>query len=248
MSPAELKGKTILITGATRRIGKNITLAMARSKANVIIHYHQSEKQALKLVQQAKQSGVKAWAVKGDLASPDGITEWFTGIRQKTGRIDILINNASIFFPSSLNKLEKNLGTFLDINSLSPLVLARNFAGQTENGCIVNLLDNRIKGYDLTHAAYQLSKNILYSLTRMMAIQMAPGIRVNGIAPGLILPPAGKGHSFLKKMALRNLLKRSGKAEDITKAVEFLITSPFITGEVIVIDGGETLKQLEFMR
>ena len=123
-------------------------------------------------------------------------------------------------------------------------MLTRAFAAQSERGHVINLLDSRVSGFDHTHTAYIFSKHVLSAITRMAALELAPGIAVNGIAPGLILPPAGKDEEYVDRLAQTVPLKRRGSPEDIASAAVFLATSAFITGQTIYVDGGRHLKQL----
>ncbi|MBM3240840.1 SDR family oxidoreductase, partial [Candidatus Poribacteria bacterium] len=159
------------------------------------------------------------------------------------GQIRILINSASIFTPSRLIDFTwEALADNVQVNAIAPLLLARAFAAQRCEGTIVNFLDTRFTEYDKEHAAYHLSKRMLFTLTRMMALEFAPAIRVNAIAPGLILPPPGKDMAYLESLAPTNPLQCIGSPKGITDAVLFLLRSEFITGQVIFVDGGYHLK------
>jgi pteridine reductase len=128
------------------------------------------------------------------------------------------------------------------INAWAPFVLSRAFARQGLEGRIVNLLDTRVAGYDFSHVGYILSKHMLAVLTRMTALEYAPLVTVNAIAPGLILPPPAKDTTYLEALAGSVPLQRHGGAEDIARAMLFLIESPFITGQTVFVDGGAHLK------
>ncbi len=187
--------------------------------------------------------GVETWKFKSDFSNIDNVDSFFEKIQSSIGTVDFLINNASIFSPSKLSTLSiQELNHTLAINSIAPFRLSQHMAKQKQEGSIINILDSRTKRYDMNHAAYQLSKNMLYHMTEMMAVELAPQIRVNGIAPGIILPPDGKDESYTKKLSHRNLFNRSGNLSDITDAVLFLLSNTFITGEILFIDGGENLK------
>ena len=238
-----LKGKTALVTGGSRRIGRAICLALAKSGINCIIHYHRSEENVLQTVDELRACNVDAWTVQVDFSDISQVPGFFDSIPGFSGTVDFLINNASVF-PV---KDEKSLSTedqyaMMTINAFSPYLLAQEFAGQTDEGAVVNLLDARIAKKDLKRLVYQASKTMLYQGTFELAKQLAPQIRVNGIAPGLILPPDGKDNSYMERFVSRNLLGKTGSTEDIAQAVLFLLSSPFITGEVLFVDGGEHLK------
>jgi hypothetical protein len=192
-------------------------------------------------------SGVKTWKFHSDFSNIDNVDKLFDKIQSTIGAVDILINNASVFTSSKLTSVSiQELYQTLTINSIAPFRLSQHMSNQKKEGCIINILDSRIRQYDMNHGAYQLSKNMLYHMTEMMALEFAPNLRVNGIAPGLILPPKEKYEVYLKQQYNRNLFNRSGKLSDITDAVIFLLTNTFITGEVMFIDGGQNLKGLSY--
>jgi NAD(P)-dependent dehydrogenase (short-subunit alcohol dehydrogenase family) len=190
-----------------------------------------------------KVPGVETWKFQSDFSNIDNVDNLFEKILSTIGTVDFLINNASVFSSSKLTTLSiQELNHTLTINSIAPFRLSQHMAKQKKEASIINILDSRIKRYDMDRAAYQLSKNMLYHMTEMMAVEFAPHIRVNGIAPDLIVPPEGKDESYIQKRSHRNLFNRSGKLSDITDAVLFLLTNTFITGEVLFIDGGQNLK------
>ena len=129
----------------------------------------------------------------------------------------------------------------MQVNAWAPFVLSREFAKQVGRGKIVNLLDSRLNSYDWSHVAYFLSKHVFSVLTKMTALQFAPEITVNVVAPGLILPPLGKDQSYLDPLVGKVPLKRHGSPRDIAEAVIYLLGSDFVTGQVIHVDGGQHL-------
>jgi NAD(P)-dependent dehydrogenase (short-subunit alcohol dehydrogenase family) len=154
------------------------------------------------------------------------------------------VNNASIFHSNTLKNVDfESLMLHMRINAWAPFVLSRDFARLVGRGKIVNLLDSRISGYDWTHVAYILSKHVFSVLTKMTALQFAPDVTVNGISPGLILPPSGKNQSYMDRLAQTFPLKRHGDPGDIAEATVYLLKSDFLTGEVINVDGGRHLME-----
>ena len=208
------------------------------------MHYCSStDKDADEALTDIKVAGVETWKFQSDFSNIDNVDSLFEKIESSIGTVDFLINNASVFTPSKLTTLSvRELNHTLSINSIAPFRLSQHMAKQKAEGSIINILDSRVKRYDMNYAAYQLSKNMLYHMTEMMAVEFAPHIRVNGIAPGIILPPEGKDESHVHKLSQRNLFNRSGKLSDITDTVLFLLSNTFITGEVLYIDGGQNLK------
>jgi hypothetical protein len=239
----DLSGKNALITGAARRIGRVTALALAREGVSVVLHYSRSGDEVNRLAAEAEVLGVRAWTVQGNMADPASAPEVFDAASRCSGSIDYLVNNASVFPEGTLDSMTREeLFANLDVNTIAPLLLSRAMRAQGQSGAIVNLLDCMIADYDRKHVAYHLSKRALYSLTRMMAVEFAPLLRVNGVAPGLILPPPGKDSSYLESLAHTNPLNRHGDAEDVAAAVLFLLKSDFITGQVIFVDGGRNLR------
>jgi pteridine reductase len=239
-----LEGKNALVTGAAKRVGRAISLALAREGANVAVHYSSSKKDASGLVAEIKGLEVRAVALRADLSNPVELESLVERAREALGKIEILVNNASIFPSDTLETVElASLQRNLEINAWAPLALTRAFAAQTEHGHVVNLLDSRVTGFDRTHVAYILSKQVLATLTRMSALELAPGIAVNGIAPGLILPPPGEGEDYVERLARSLPLQRQGTPEDVAEAAIYLITSEFVTGQTIYVDGGRHLRE-----
>ena len=238
-----LTGKTTLVTGAAKRIGRATALALAGRGVNVVIHYRSSENEAESVANEVRGTGAKAWMIKADLHEPSEAESLLSYAVEAAGQIQILINNASIFTKSRITDFTvEELADNVQVNAMTPLLLSRSFAAQGCEGAIVNFLDTRLTEYDADHAAYHLSKRMLFTLTRMMALEFAPVVRVNAIAPGLILPPPGKDISYLENLASTNPLNRIGSPRGITDAVLFLLESEFITGQVIFVDGGYHMK------
>jgi pteridine reductase len=236
-------GKISLVTGGAKRIGRAIALALARQGTHVVIHYHTSQHEAESAAAEVRAYGVQAWTVQADLSDLAQVETVIPTARELAGTLDILINSASIFPQNRLTDFTAD--DFLQnmyTNALAPLWLSRAFAQQATEGVIINLLDTRMLDYDREHAAYHLSKRTLYTLTKMLSLELAPHIRVNGVAPGLILPPPGKDETYLEQQKQTNPLHRIGSLDDITEAIVFLLRSDFITGQVIYVDGGRHVK------
>lgn len=244
MAVNSLGGRTALVTGAGKRLGRAIALALAKEGVDVVVHYNRSVKEAEELSGELQNSGVRAWAVKADLEAPEDYSTLVERAAKAAGSLDILINNASTFPPSTLNTMSlDDFTASMDVNAWVPFALSRDFFRLSGKGDIINLLDTRITGYDWKHVAYILSKHALALLTRMTAAEYAPAVRVNAVSPGLILPPPGEDQGYLKDLAHTVPLKRHGEPEDIASAVVFLLKNDFLTGAVIPVDGGRHLKE-----
>jgi pteridine reductase len=240
---AELSDRTALVTGAGKRIGRAVALSLAAAGSNVIIHTHHSRVDAESTAEEVRRIGCKAWILAADLSDPIQAESLVLQSIKAAGALDFLVNNASSFEQSLLIGFTlEDLMKAMQVNAFAPLVLARAFVKQERPGAIVNFLDTRITTYDKNHAAYQLSKRSLLSLTKMMALEFAPGVRVNAVAPGPILPPPGKGPGYMKRLASANPLNRIGDIGDVTDAVLFLLRNRFVTGQVLYVDGGYHLK------
>ena len=241
--------RSYLITGAAHRIGRSLALSLAKDAGAVVIHYNGSGTDAEHLAEEIKQNDTKAFTIGADLSSPSQAGDLMSRVWETACPVDVLINNASIFEEGHLTDVTvDDLQRNMMINAFAPLLLSRSFAAlnaqrkTTSTPVIINMLDARADDYDRVHAAYHLAKRTLLWLTKITALEFAPGIRVNGIAPGLILPPSGRDESYLEKLKSSNPLNNMGTLDQIAQAARFLIENEFVTGQVIYIDGGRHLK------
>ena len=239
------QGKTAVVTGAARRIGRAVSNALGEAGSNVVVHDHQSLRgECENLCDEMDRFGVKTWIVTADFEDPSDTASVIGRALKAAGNLDILVNSAAVFQGDTLRDADfNNLMHHMQVNAWAPLILSREFARVAPGGKIINLLDTRISGYDWKHVSYILSKHALHILTKMTALEFAPGITVNAVAPGLILPPPGKDMSYLEELAATMPLKRHGGPPDIVDAVLFLLRSDFITGQVIYVDGGRHLTE-----
>ncbi len=238
-----IQGKSALVTGAAKRIGRAIALELARQGVHIVLHYNQSAADVENAAYEVRACGVNAWIVQADLNDLTQADALFATAKENAGILNILIHSASIFPQNRVTDFRRDeFFQNMTVNALAPLWLSRAFARQETEGVIINLLDTRILDYDADHAAYHLSKRLLFTLTKMLSLELAPAIRVNGVAPGLILPPPGEDESYLEQRKHTNPLHRTGHLPDLTEAVLFLLRSDFITGQVIYVDGGRHLK------
>jgi pteridine reductase len=244
MQDRPLSNKVALITGAAKRIGREIALTLAGEGADIIVHYRSSEDEARELISELAARGVRSWTIQADFEKPNETDSLIERALARAGSLDILVNSASIFPSDKLENLTfDGLMKNIQVNSWTPFVLMRSFAEKVGRGALVNMLDSRVWGYDWTHVGYILSKHVLTAMTKMAALQYAPDIAVNGIAPGLILPPPGKPESYIDALKDTVPLRRHGDPQDIADAVAYLVKSDFVTGEVIFVDGGRRLKE-----
>jgi hypothetical protein len=242
MAHESIAGKTALVTGAGLRLGRAIAGELARHGTNLVLHYRDSETEAAALQTELQGLGVQAWTVRADFAVREDSETLLARATEAAGEIDFLVNSASIFPPSTLQDLSfAELSTNQLVNAWVPFYLTRELAGRGGPRKVVNLLDARLGSEDPTHVAYLLSKQLLAELTRRCALAYAPEVTVNGVAPGLILPPPGKDASYLEGLTSTVPLKRHGDEHDIAQAVLYLLTATFVTGTVLYVDGGRHL-------
>lgn len=231
-----------LVTGGAVRIGQAISLALARNGYSVALHYGHSRAQARATANQIQKQGGVCKTFSCDLASAQAAEKLVPDVLKEFGRLDVLINSASIFEKSTLKDGSLELwDRHFAVNLKAPYILLRAFARNVKEGSIINILDTHIVQNKTAHAAYLLSKKSLAELTKIAAIEFAPAIRVNGVAPGLILPPASYDEAYLDRLAKQVPLQRKGNPEHIVQAILFLLASDYVTGQVIYEDGGEHL-------
>lgn len=243
MSQEHFVPKNIVITGGGRRLGAAIALGLAGEDRSIALHYNHSRDDAERVAATLREKGAKAVCIQADLSDTAQVEQLFTSACEQIGPIDVLVNNASIFDLCDFTQASKEaLHENMDLHVVAPLILGRAFAAQKKAGVIINMLDARMVDYDKNHVPYHLSKRILADLTRIMAVEFAPAIRVNAIAPGLILPPAGEDQAYLEGLAHTTLLNTHGSALDIVQAARYLVEATFVTGQTIFVDGGRNLR------
>jgi NAD(P)-dependent dehydrogenase (short-subunit alcohol dehydrogenase family) len=244
MNINSLDGKTVLITGAARRVGRILALACGRAGADVIIHHGHSPKQALDVQNEIASFGRRAWVLASDLSQPDEVSRLISQANE-LAPVDALVNSASIF--ESLTLEDTSLADWkrhMSINLTAPFLLSQAYAKQLpteKSGRIVNILDWRALRPGADHFPYTVSKAALASLTKSLAAALAPRITVNGLALGAILPPADDPSASEK--ILENVpAKRWSEAREVEESLLFLLAGPaYVTGEIIHVDGGRHL-------
>jgi NAD(P)-dependent dehydrogenase (short-subunit alcohol dehydrogenase family) len=244
MSQSPLTGNVALVTGAAKRIGRSVALRLASEGADVIVNYRNSKTEAEEAVAKISAMGRRAMAIQADVAKRADVLALFAAIGKEFGRLDILVNNAGMFFPAKFEDLtEEQWDTILDTNLKSQFLCSQTLAPmlrRSGQGRIINFasLGGILAWPAYTH--YCVSKAGVIMLTRCLARALAPEITVNAIAPGTISFP-NDSPEIAENFIRRAPLHRTGTPEDIDDAVVFLAQSPFITGQVIVVDGGRSL-------
>lgn len=244
-----LQGKVALVTGSARRIGATTVRMLHQAGANVVVHYRSSSNEAKALCEEL--NGLRAsscFLQQGDLLEISKLPSMIDAIVEQAGRLDILVNNASTFYPTPIGEItESDWDSLIGSNLKAPLFLSQAAAPHLikNKGCIVNIIDvhgfRPLKGYPV----YSAAKAGLLMLTQSLARELGPEVRVNGVAPGAILwPEAEENQNKTEQQALlaKTALKREGTPEDIAKTILFLVRdADYITGQVIPVDGGRML-------
>jgi 3-oxoacyl-[acyl-carrier protein] reductase/pteridine reductase len=235
-----LAGKTALVSGAAKRIGRAIALALAASGANVAITYRDSQAEAEETVRDLAALDVDALAVRTDLGDPESIRETVAAVVEEFGRLDILVNNAGVFESAELESITvEQWDAMFATNTRSPFLLAQAAYPhlRAAGGRIINIGSLGGTHPWATHAHYCTSKAALHMLSQTMAKAWAPEISVNCVAPGMIVQ--GEVGEAYAEFAERTPMRRNGTAEDVAAAVLFFATGPhFITGQLLAVDGG----------
>lgn len=243
-----LAGKTVLVTGGARRVGAAICRHLHRAGANVVIHYRTSSTDARRLQRrlEADRKGSVA-CIAADLLDPAALAGMVEAAISRFGRLDGLVNNASSFFATPFGKItERDWDDLVGTNLRAPLFLTQAAAPELlrRRGAVVNIVDIHAERPLEGHVTYSLAKAGLVALTRSLAREMAPRVRVNAVAPGAIAwPESGMlaDAAMQADILARTPLKRIGSADDIASAVGFLLTAPFVTGQVLAVDGGRSV-------
>jgi NAD(P)-dependent dehydrogenase (short-subunit alcohol dehydrogenase family) len=240
MDPTE---QVALVTGGGVRVGRAIALGLAGAGAHVVVHYNSSAGPAEETAAEARRLGVKAITVRADLTDPLSARTVAATALDRFGRVDILVHAASPFVRGSL--FDVDLGPWRQLMGVlveSFLVLMQEAApGMVERGrgAVVALLDRGVFDPWPEFLAHGVGKTALWALVRSLAVELAPQVRVNAVVPGPVLAPAGMTEERRAQLASQTLMRRWGTPQDVVDAVLFLIRSDYITGEALLVDGGE---------
>lgn len=244
-----LAGKTALVTGGAKRVGAAICRRLHAQGANVMLHHRASVAEARALQQALNENRKDTVAlIQADLLKGASLPDLVKTTVKQFGGLDILINNASSFFPTTVGEItDKAWDDLVGTNLKAPLFLSQAAAGELRkrHGCIVNIIDIHAEFPMKNYVVYTVAKGGLLALTRSLARELGPEVRVNGVAPGTILWPEDDAWSdelSRQRIVNQTALKRAGEPDDIAKAVEFLVSAaPYVTGQVIAVDGGRSI-------
>jgi pteridine reductase len=228
-----------LVTGAAHRLGKAFALTLARQGFDILLHFHESAYAARQTQSEVQAFGGRCELVQADLTHPDEIQSLVSSVDS----LHVLVNSASFMSAGSADTLTlENWDLTMDLNLRAPFLLSRECAKKMiEGGTIVNITDIGAQKAWSRYPSYTVSKAALESLTRILARALAPGIRVNAIAPGLVLQSESVSDEEWQRLIQRVPLKRAARAEEIAAALEFLLKNEYVTGQTIVVDGGYSL-------
>ena len=242
----ELLGRTALVTGAAKRVGRAIALAMAGRGMDIVVHYRSSASEARATALAVEGLGRRAVAVQADLAQQEEVEALADRATQAFGKIDVLVNSAALFYRTPLEKITaQEWNQFLRVNLMGPFLLARRVGLEMRRrgeGKIINVADVAGIAPWADFLPYSVSKGALITLTKGLAKALAPEVQVNAVAPGSVLLPEEYGDKERETIIRATPLKRIGDPADVANTVLFLLEgSDFITGQVVVVDGGRSI-------
>ena len=237
--------KAALVTGAARRIGREIAAGLARDGWAVALHHNNSEAEASRAVAEIRAAGGKAEAVQADLSDLAATQSLVTAASQSVGPLSLLVNNASLFERDEIGTMTpESWAAHLSINLRAPALLSQAFAAQLPDGAdgnIVNITDQRVWAPTPRFFSYAVSKMALWDMTQILARSLAPSIRVNAIGPGPALANSRQSEADFRRQMEATILRRGTSPEEIYAAVRFILSAPAMTGQMIALDGGQHL-------
>jgi NAD(P)-dependent dehydrogenase (short-subunit alcohol dehydrogenase family) len=240
-----VSGKSILVTGAARRIGRQLALDLAAEGWDIAIHYNTSVDDAREVAGLVEAQGRRAAIVQGDLSIPGVPDRLIAEASDAFGGLTGLINNASVFEPDEAGSITpESWAQHLDTNLRAPVFLSQAFARQLpfgQSGNIISIIDQRVWKLNPKFFSYTASKAALWTVTRTLAQALAPRIRVNAIGPGPALPSVRMDEEEFQKQSRLTLLGRGTSPSEISAAAKFILSQPALTGQMIVLDGGQHL-------
>lgn len=234
---------TALVTGGAKRLGREFALFLADLGYNIAMHYNSSKAEAESVASEIVLKGRKCLIYQADFAKTNGSAGLIQKVTADFGKIDLLLNSASVMQRATLKDTDDQLlDLMLNVNFRAPYFLTRDLANHGNSAQVINILDTRIVKNQFVFSAYLLSKKMLAEFTKMAALELSPNIRVNGIAPGLILPAGTESAEYLAKLISKNPQKQAGLSENLLLAIKYLIQNHFVTGEILFVDGGEHIQ------
>lgn len=235
-----------LVTGGATRLGRHFAEALADAGYDIALHVnssrHEAEDVAAGIRKKGRECGIFACNFLSH-APEDDLGLLIRNVQARFAGLSLLVNSASAYEPAPLAKTDLSmLESQFRVNMFTPLLLTRHFAEAVEQGCVVNIVDNKIAYHQYPYAAYLLSKKGLAEMTRMAALEFAPRIRVNGIAPGVVLPASRRTSDYIEWRIDGIPAKRQGDPDHLVAALRYVLDNPFVVGQILFVDGGESVN------
>ena len=243
----DLTETAALVTGSAHRVGKAIALELAKQGANIIVHYNRTDESTVReTIHEIKSYGVDAFSIQADISTPEGVRETFNAVNEHFGKLDILVNSASTFTGNELLDVSlEDWNLSLNVNLTAPFLCTQAAARMMQDhggGAIVNICDYGSVRPWPERVDHGISKAGLYMLTKVSALSLGQhNIRVNGVLPGPVMKAPGMTDDEWDDVGKRNPLGRTGEAEDVARAVAYLVSESYITGTVLHVNAGEHL-------
>lgn len=233
---------TALVTGGAVRLGKAIALALATAGYDIALHYNSSVAPAAATAKEIRSLGVRCELFQYDLSDAGEFHPFIKSIRSDFPELNVLINSASGYTQATIaDSMIEDFDQQFAVNLRAPFFLSQAFSASVEQGNIINIIDNKIGFHQFNYAAYLISKKALAEFTQMAALEFAPRIRVNGVAPGVVMPMPSRSDEYINWRISAIPVGQQGSAENITSAMLHLLENDFINGQIITVDGGENI-------
>lgn len=233
-----------LVTGAGVRIGRAIAVCLARRGYDLVLHHHSSQEAVQETARLCSEQGASTRLVRADLGNAEALERACGELSEHWSKLELLVNNAALFYPTpDLDSAEREWDHFADVNLKAPFRMVRHLYPLLASacGCVVNIVDiwgvRPLRGY----LPYCVAKAGLAALTRGLALELAPRVRVNGVAPGAAMLAAGATPDTERRLVARIPLGRLGSPEDVAEAVAYLAEAPYVTGQILTVDGGRSV-------
>ncbi|MEM1328343.1 MAG: SDR family oxidoreductase [Bacteroidota bacterium] len=239
------KKQSALVTGSAIRLGKHIALALAKNDYDIAIHCNSSVKAAEETAEEIRALGRKCAIFQYDLKEVDGMKKLMKQVLNLFPKLDVLVNSASAYTQANIMKTTPDIFDHqFAVNIRAPFFMTQAFAKVVGSGNVINIIDNKVGFHQYQYAAYLLAKKSLEDFTKMAALELAPDIRVNGVAPGVVLPATTRSKEYIEWRKQSIPLRKQGSTDHITQAVLSLLDNDFISGQVLVVDGAENIAHI----
>lgn len=233
---------TALVTGGAVRLGKVFSQSLAEAGYNLAIHYNSSSGEATATMEELRKIGVECEIFQFDFSQSNDVSELMSNVRARFPDLNVLVNSASVYDQANMMETsEAMLEKQFKVNLMTPYFLTKAFALQCKTGSVINIIDNKIAFNQYQYSAYLLSKKALAEMTKLAALELAPAVRVNGLAPGVVLPASVRTQEYIDWRIEGIPVKRQGNTNNIAQALHYLLDNNFMCGQILTVDGGESL-------